>query len=236
MLATMLRAAQLLLLVSSATGAYPFNNDSLPAAARAADLLSRLSLEEKIGMTFMQADMAYGNDTIECRTGCGGDLPSTNVSRLGVPMFNWMSQGNVFRGASNGCNINCCSCYDGHNMSNCCVDGVATQFPQGTGWAATFNAPLAFAAGVAISDESRALNNHWPNKTVDYRTGASSVINILRDSSYQFFHHSYICFCEVSRFEVVILRAISSSELSSTILSTPAECIPSTCWLSDNLS
>ena len=39
-------------------------------------------------------------------------------------------QGNVYRGASNGCILNCCSCYDGTNMSNCCHDGAATQFPQ----------------------------------------------------------------------------------------------------------
>ena len=38
-----------------------------------------------------------------------------------------------------------------------------------------------FAAGVMASDESRALMR-LPNRTVaDYRSGASSVINILRD-------------------------------------------------------
>ena len=61
------------------------------------------------------------------------------------------------------------------------IDGVATQLPQGTGWASTFNLELAFRAGVAIADESMALNHHFDRKTVDYRTGASSVINIARD-------------------------------------------------------
>ncbi len=58
---------------------YPFNNVSLPASQRAADLLSRLTLVEKVGMLFMDASMAYGNDTLPK----GGDLPSTSVPRLG---------------------------------------------------------------------------------------------------------------------------------------------------------
>eukprot|EP00658_Telonema_sp_P-2_P027861 TRINITY_DN21452_c0_g1_i6.p1 TRINITY_DN21452_c0_g1~~TRINITY_DN21452_c0_g1_i6.p1 ORF type:complete len:658 (+),score=101.37 TRINITY_DN21452_c0_g1_i6:164-2137(+) len=65
-------------------------------------------------------------------------------------------------------------------MSNCCVDGAATQFPQGTGVAATWNPELVFQMGVVTSDESRGMM-HFPNRSVDYRTGASSVINILKD-------------------------------------------------------
>ena len=58
--------------------------------------------------------------------------------------------------------------------------GAATQFPQGTGVASTWNAELIFQMGVLTSDESRAMMN-YPNRSVDYRTGASSVINILKD-------------------------------------------------------
>lgn len=159
---------------------YPFCNLSSPMKLRVDDLLSRLTLHEKVGMVFMDANMAYGNSTLS-NTSQEGDLASTAVPRLGLPQFNWMGQGNVYRGASNGCNLNCCSCFDGHNMSNCCVDGFATVFPQGTGVAATFNKELVFAMGQAIADESLALNNHFPGKTTDYRTGASSVINIARD-------------------------------------------------------
>mmetsp|Transcript_23235 Transcript_23235/g.69683 ORF Transcript_23235/g.69683 Transcript_23235/m.69683 type:complete len:734 (-) Transcript_23235:164-2365(-) len=126
----------------------------------------------------MNAKMAWGNDVLPA----GGDLPSTAIPRLGVPAFDWMSQGNVYRGVSNGCNMGCCSCYDGHNMSNCCTDGVGTQFPQGTGMAATFNLDLIFAAGDVAATESRAMQNGFRHRRVaDYRTGASSVINILRD-------------------------------------------------------
>ena len=163
---------------------YPFTNTSLPAAQRAADLLSRLTLHEKIGMLFMDANMAYGNDSLPK----GGDLPSTAVPRLGVPQFNWFSQGSAYRGAANGCILGCCSsCPPASNIVGepgaCCHDGFATQLPQGTGVAATWNAYLIFRAGVVVSDESRGMQNGFPGGAViaDYRTGASSVINILRD-------------------------------------------------------
>jgi hypothetical protein len=185
---------------------YPFNNASLPAAERAADLLSRLTVHEKVGMLFMDASMAYGNDTLPK----GGDLPSTSVPRLGVPQYNWMSQGSVYRGAANGCILNCCSAcppsgasssYDDDNggdgggdpddaapvateeVGACCHDGFATQLPQGTGMAATWDADLVFRAGVMASDESWGIRNGFPGGAAiaDYRTGASSVINILRD-------------------------------------------------------
>ena len=68
------------------------------------------------------------------------------------------------------------------DMSNCCVDAHAVS--ARTGWAATFNAELAFSAGQAIAAESMALQYNLgnggaqPPRHVDYRTGASSVINI----------------------------------------------------------
>eukprot|EP01079_Euglenida_sp_SAG-EU17-18_P004051 gene4051-4396_t len=156
---------------------YPFQDPTLGLELRVEDLLGRLTLHEKVGQMFMDTKNSYGyNITVP-----PGDLHSTAVPRLGVPAFNWMSQGNVYRGASNGCNVGCCSCYDGHDMHHCCTDANTTQFPQGTGWAATWNLPLVHAAGVVASDESRALQHLPGRKVADYRTGASSVINILRD-------------------------------------------------------
>ena len=105
---------------------YPFRNTSLTVEARGEDLLSRMTLHDKVGQLFMAAKMAFGNDVLPK----GGDLPSTAIPRLGVGAFDWMSQGNVYRGASNGCAINCCSCFDGHNMSKCCVDGAAYIMPD----------------------------------------------------------------------------------------------------------
>ena len=43
---------------------YPFNDPALPTDRRVADLLSRMTLHEKIGMMFMQGDMAFGNDRL----------------------------------------------------------------------------------------------------------------------------------------------------------------------------
>ena len=54
-------------------------------------------------------------------------------------------------------------------------------FPQGTAFAATFDTAAVFRAAVVIADESRAMQTHVPNRTVEYRSGASSVINIARD-------------------------------------------------------
>jgi beta-glucosidase len=177
---------------SSATGvadaagstplSFPFQNVTLGLEQRIDDLLSRMTVKEKIGQMFMNSKMAFGNDVVPK----GGDLPSTAIPRLGVGEFIFMGDGNVYRGAGNGCNIGCCSCYNPPTCTGgacCCVDQAATQFPQGTGVAATWNLPLVFKMGVVASDESWALQNR-PNASqapTDYRSGASSVINILRD-------------------------------------------------------
>ena len=138
--------------------------------------MGRLTLSEKVGMLFMDASMAFGNDTIPIN----GDLPSTAVPRLGVPQFNWMSGGNVYRGAPNGCNLGCCTgCPSG--LGQCCTDGNATQLPQGTGVAATFNKGLVFSLGRLAGRESRGIQNGRNPRLVDYRTAASGVINVLRD-------------------------------------------------------
>ena len=154
----------------------PFCNTSLPENARLSDLISRLTTAELVGQLFMDADLAFGNTTLT--NSSNGDLASTGVPRLGLAQFNFMGQGNIYRGASNGCNLGCCT--GGHVP--CIVDRpFATVFPQGTGLAATFDTALAFEAGVVASDESRAIQHGVKNRTVEYRSGASSVINIARD-------------------------------------------------------
>jgi hypothetical protein len=104
----------------------------------------------------MDAALAFGNTTVNTTH---GELPPTGVPRLGIASFNYVGQGSIYRGASNGCNLGCCTGYPGP----CRFDrpgpwgtGV-TVFPQGTGVAATFDAPLVFVMGVAISNESRAM-------------------------------------------------------------------------------
>jgi hypothetical protein len=48
--------------------AYPFCNASLPEDTRLDDLVSRLTLDELVGMLFMNASLAYG-------AGSAGRLP-----------------------------------------------------------------------------------------------------------------------------------------------------------------
>ena len=161
---------------SCTTAYHPFCNTTLPESTRLDNLLSLLTVEELVGQLFMDADLAYGNTTITNST--NGDLRSTSVPRLGLAQFNYMGQGNIYRGASNGCDLNCCT----GGKPPCIIDKpFASVLPQGTGLAATFDAPLAFAAGVLVSDESRSLQTYNANRTVEYRSGASSVINIARD-------------------------------------------------------
>lgn len=167
---------------AASNASFPFHDTALPLEKRLDDLIGRMSLHQKVGNMFMNGKMAFGNDVVPE----GGDYPSMAMPNLGVGEFIFMGQGNVYRGAANGCNIGCCSCYDPPTCSGgacCCTDEAATQFPQGTGVAATWNLPLIFEMGMVAGDESWALQNraNASKSPTDYRSGASSVINILRD-------------------------------------------------------
>lgn len=156
--------------------AYAFCNVSLAEPTRLDDLIGKLTTTELIGQLFMDADLAFGNTTYP--NSSKGDLKSTSVPRLGIAQFSHLGQGSVYRGASNGCNLNCCT----GGKPPCIFDRpYATVFPQGTGFAASFDTKLVFEAAVAIADESRSFQRYVSNRTVEYRSGASSVINIARD-------------------------------------------------------
>ena len=102
----------------------------------------------------------------------GGESPNLAVPRLNIRGYAWIGQGYVYRSASNGCNVNCYSPV---------IDGNVSVLPQGTGIASTWNKELIFQAGIMVSDESMAIQYNYRNKSADYKTGASSVINIARD-------------------------------------------------------
>ena len=111
--------------------ALPFCNVSLAESSRLTDLISRLTTAELVGQLFMDGDLAYGNTTLV--NSSNGDLASTGVPRIGLAQFNFMGQGNIYRGASNGCDLNCCT----GGKPPCIIDKpLATVFPQGTGLAA----------------------------------------------------------------------------------------------------
>lgn len=93
----------------------PYQNPTLSAEERAADLCSRLTLEEKVAL------MQNG---------------SKAVRRLGVPMFEWWSEGL-------------------HGVGR---NGFATVFPITVAMASSFDDALLERVFTAVSDEARAKN------------------------------------------------------------------------------
>ena len=91
----------------------PYQNTSLTPEQRAKDLVSRMTLEEKVSQTMNS---------------------SAAIPRLGVPAYNWWSEG----------------------LHGIARSGYATVFPQAIGNAATFDAPLVGQMGTVISTEARA--------------------------------------------------------------------------------
>ena len=121
---------------------YPFNDPGLAPEERAADLCSRLTLEEKVGLMM------------------NGSRP---VERLGVPAFEWWSEGL-------------------HGVGR---NGLATVFPSCIGMAAAFDDDLLTEVFTAVSDEARAKNTlaRSEGKTGKYK-GLSywtPTVNIFRD-------------------------------------------------------
>lgn len=94
----------------------PFQNPALPIEARIDDLIARLTLPEKVSQLMHD---------------------SAAVERLGVPAYNWWSEGCHGVGRS----------------------GRATVFPQVIGLAATWNRGLIERVGTAVSDEARAKHH-----------------------------------------------------------------------------
>ncbi len=91
----------------------PYQNPALSPEKRAADLVSRMTLEEKVSQTMNS---------------------SAAIPRLGVPAYNWWSEG----------------------LHGIARSGYATVFPQAIGNAATFDAPLIHQMATVISTEARA--------------------------------------------------------------------------------
>jgi beta-glucosidase len=121
----------------------PYKNPSLPVEQRVNDLVSRMTLREKLSQ--------LGH-------------PAAGVPRLGVPAYNWWSEGL-------------------HGVARA---GHATVFPQAIGLAATFDEPLMHQVADVISTEFRAkyyASLHKDGSSDWYRglTVWSPNINIFRD-------------------------------------------------------
>ena len=108
----------------------PFCDPTLPVAARVADLVARMTLEEKIGLT--GADLKKDGSC---------DTKDAGVPRLGVPPMQWLVETNSMAASA---------CYNGT---------CATSFPSAQNLASSFNRTVFRAKGVVVSTEMRALNN-----------------------------------------------------------------------------
>lgn len=126
--------------LTAATQALPFCDPTLSIAARVSDLLSRLNLTEKAGLsgTFPGGDMCAGVD---------GGVPRLDIEPLSML-------------------IEC----TGAVSSNCYVDPVSgaqscpTVFPSPLSVAATFDRAIFRARGVVTGTEARAFNNLRVNR------------------------------------------------------------------------
>jgi beta-glucosidase len=120
----------------------PFRDPDLPLEERIDDVISRLTLEEKVGLMIERAHA---------------------VERLGIPEFPWWSEA----------------------LHGVARTGRATVFPQAIGLAATWDTDLMSRVATAISDEARAMNNHWVatgrRNVYQGLTFWSPNINIFRD-------------------------------------------------------
>ena len=113
-----------------AARALPFCDNTRPIADRVADLVSRLTLAEKIGLT--GADLKKDGSC---------DTKDPGVPRLGVPPMQWLVETNSMAASA---------CYNG---------SCATSFPSAQNLAASFNRTVFNAKGAVVSSEMRALNN-----------------------------------------------------------------------------
>ena len=117
--------------LSPTSASLKFCNVSVPLDDRVADLIDRLTLDEKIGM--LSPNKSFGSI---CNDHTDG------VQRLGVPEWMWLVETNT------GVNSACL-------RKNTC----ATTFPGPMGVAASFNRSLWRIKGSVLGQEMRAFNN-----------------------------------------------------------------------------
>ncbi|XP_051124642.1 probable beta-D-xylosidase 7 [Andrographis paniculata] len=112
-----------------ATATYPFCNRDLPIADRARDLVSRLTLDEKISQLINKA---------------------AAVPRLGIPYYQWWSE--ALHGVAIAAGVENGVAFNGTVRS-------ATSFPQVILAAAAFDSTLWYRIAKAVGEEARAIYN-----------------------------------------------------------------------------
>lgn len=143
-----------------------YKNPAKPIEKRAQDLLSRMTLEQKVSQLYNSA----GPHERKCRIykSKDGEFPvclcwTTAVEELDIPSHEWWNEA----------------------LHGCASSWEATVFPQAIGMAAAWNPELLHRVAVAISDEARAKHHATLRRgTAEPHTGLSywsPNINIFRD-------------------------------------------------------
>ncbi|KNA17712.1 hypothetical protein SOVF_077290 [Spinacia oleracea] len=140
------------------TKSYPFCNPQLPINKRVKDLVSRLTLDEKISQLTNSAPP---------------------IPRLGVPAYEWWSES--LHGVSRhgrGYRFNGTFAKDGSVLNGTATVKAATMFPQIILTASSFDSQLWYRIAKAIATEARAMYNVGQGKGLTFW---APNINIFRD-------------------------------------------------------
>ena len=153
-------------MAESGKGVPAYRNPSEPVEKRVADLLSRMTLEQKVSQMYNSA----GEGERACRLyrSKQGEIPvclcwTTAIDELDVPSHDWWNEA----------------------LHGCASSWVATVFPQAIGMAAAWNPELLHRVATTISDEARAKHHESMRAgATEPHTGLtywSPNINIFRD-------------------------------------------------------
>ncbi len=143
-----------------------YGNPAEPIERRVQDLLSRMTLEQKVSQLYNSA----GPEERKCRLykNKDGEFPvclcwTTAIEELDIPSHEWWNEA----------------------LHGCASSWEATVFPQAIGMAASWNPGLLHRVATAISDEARAKHHDTANRGMtEPHTGLSywsPNINIFRD-------------------------------------------------------
>ncbi|MFC4113409.1 glycoside hydrolase family 3 N-terminal domain-containing protein [Nonomuraea zeae] len=156
----LLVAAALVVPPAHAVAAAPYQDPSLPVPTRVADLMSRMSLDEKLGqMTQAERGSVSGSDVTTYRLGSvlsgGGSAPSPNTAA------SWADMYDSFQNAALATPLGIPMIYGvdavhGHNNV-----GGATIFPHNIGLGATRDPALAQRIGRAVAEEVSGTGIDW---------------------------------------------------------------------------
>lgn len=135
-----------------------YEDPEMPVDDRVKDLLSRLTLEEKVAQLAMKKKLG----SKLCRS-CGGGGVSPAIERLGIPEFSWYADESL------------------HGVQSI---EEATMLPFSIGIAASWNKELVQDAYSAVGDEFRTAFNVGTTRGLGLVTWSPAVLEISRNKLY----------------------------------------------------